>query len=65
MMRRPFGDVYGRLTFVNTHTLVNADIARLVDTAHDLTASHFDNASFTDYFAEQEAEICRVIEHGR
>ena len=42
-----------------------SDIARLVDTAHDLTASQFDNASLADYVAERDAEICRIIEHGR
>ena len=42
-----------------------ADIARLVDTAHGLSASHFDNASLADYVAEREAETRRVIEHGR
>ena len=42
-----------------------SDIARLVDTAHDLTASHFDNPSLADYVAEREAETRRVIEHGR
>ena len=42
-----------------------ADIARLVDAAHGLSASHFDNVSLADYFAEREAETRRVIEHGR
>ena len=42
-----------------------ADIARLVDAAHGLSASHFDNASLADYFQEREAETRRVIEHGR
>ena len=41
------------------------DIARLVDAAFGLTASHFDNASLADYLQERMVEIRGMIDHGR